>query len=180
MNIKSTKSKEINFDWIETVINHLPMDKLTFVFSLIAGILLGFTVMGFGSIVPIFLGLGATLLIASFGAMDSGSDGFIYVIRLAIYSIIVANLLVLYPSTKFAYDKRAVEIVMEDVTVKKGKRIAVTIYDTQTNDSIVTNYYTADKKKLVNKLYANTKFIKYNVQYFPLIKYSRTMEFYDD
>jgi len=180
MDIKSTKNKELNFDWIKTLINYFPMDKLTFIFSLVAGILIGFMVMGFGTIAPIFIGLAAALLIASFGAMDSGSEGFIYVMRLAVYSVIVANIFVLYPSTKFNYEKRSVEVIMENVTVKKGKRIAVTIYDVRTNDSITTNYYTTDKRKLVNKLYANTKFMKYNIQYYPLIKYSRTMEFYDD
>jgi len=175
MNIKSTKNKT-PINWFAI----FAMDKLTFVFSLVAGVLLGFMAMGFGTVGPIFIGLGVTLMIASFGAMDAGIKGFIYVNKLGIYTVIAANLLVLYPSTKFDYDKRSVMVEIVDKTMKKGEMTVVTLYDKRTNEIIAVKSYTADKKELVKKLYANTKFIKYNVRYFPLIKYSRTMEFYDD
>ena len=180
MDIKSTKYKSFNFKWTKKIMDYIPIDKLTFVFSVVFGILLGFVVMGTGSIAPVIIGLVVTILFASFGAMDSGTSSFIYIIRLGLYTIVVANILVLYPSTKLDYNKQRVEILKRDVLLKGGKRIAVEIYDTETNSLLRTINYTLDKRELVDKLYKNTKYINYNIQYFPLIKYSRQMVFYDD
>jgi phosphoglycerol transferase MdoB-like AlkP superfamily enzyme len=180
MDIKSTEYKTTKIKWIETIFSYISIDLLTFVFSLIVGILFGFIAMGFGSVVPIFIGLVVALLVAIFGALDGGSSSFIYVIKLGLFSVVVSNLLVLYPSTKFEYNKRPVIVDISDTMTKKGKKTAVTIYDQLTNEIMITKLYDVNKKPIIRKLYEHTKFAKYTIRYFPLLKYSRTLEFYDD
>lgn len=178
MNIKSTKQRELKITW--EIFNNFPMDKLTFTFALVAGVLLGFATIGFGHTGPIIIALIVFVVVGGFGALDSGSDGFMYVLRLGIYSIIVANVLMLYPSTLIKYEKTPVVLVHTTETVNKVKKLAVQIYDKASNDKIRTKYYDTDKQELVDKLYANTKYIQHQIEYFPLIKYKRKMRFYDN
>ncbi len=176
MNIKSTKEIKISWD----IFNNFPLDKLTFTFSLVVGTFLGFTAMGVGHSGPVIGVLLVSVVVGGFGAIDSGSKGFMYVLRLGICSIIVANLVILYPSTLIDYEKKSIVLVHTKEEVKGVKKLAVQVFDKVTNDKIKTKYYDIDKKDLVDKLYSNTSFAQYNVDYFPLIKYKKTLRFYDN
>lgn len=180
MHIKSTENKKLNLKWINNMIGYVPLDTFTFVFSLITGLLLGFLVMGVGSLTPIYITLITTLIIASLAAIDGGTASFIYVIRLAIYSVVITHVMVLYPSSKIEYKKQSIEVVMTNMTTQEGKRISITLYDTTTKKPIKTTYYPTNKRKLLETLYSNTKFVKYVVSYYPLIKYSKSLEYYND
>lgn len=83
MNIKSTKTKNFKINW--DFLDYFPIDKLTFVFSLLVGAFIGLLTMGFGHTGPIITIMILTVVIGGFGAIDSGQKGFIYVLRFGIY-----------------------------------------------------------------------------------------------
>ncbi len=180
MNIKSTSTTKTKSVKLQDVLMYIPIDKLTFVFSLVIGAFIGMLTIGFGHMAPIIIVIIISVLAGGFGAIDSGASGFIYVLRLGIYTILVANLLILYPSTKMIHEKVPVVLVHTTEDVKGKKKIAVEVYDKISNEKIKTKYYDIDKKELVKKLYSNTAFAQYDVEYFPLIRYKRKMKFYDN